>query len=389
MRVASEDPEVVRLVTLIGDTVRDNGGSIHPELVVNHEGASLWLSLPRTANPYAKEALDRPRADAPPLLEIPADLHIPVTDLDWVPSVEKLEYRRGTEHLSDAQRTILDAMVSLFNAVDKVRVVGRGYAMHSLTEDPELAHLVREARPGWRQRQKSQKGGQAHKDHPDLSPAQSVVNSRLRTQMGEGDEGPMGYFMPMIDMLNHHPYGSRYERTEEGDWLIRVHHPTPTDQVFVRYNKADALGVALGLGYFEPDTRFVASVACKVEVPDVGVVEVQGVGGTRRALPAPRIVRNDNGLMLQGLVLELARRAELTTLLTMPLMSMQPDLEPDRAHAQVESLIDGVVAANADFFGRMSRLCANGVGDHPLRPMFGQVAGHQLALLSEWRRAPE
>ena len=117
--------------------------------------------------------------------------------------------------------------------------------------------------------------------------------------MGEGDEGPLGYFMPMIDMLNHHPYGSRYEHTDDGDWLIRVHHPTPTDQVFVRYNKADSFGVALGLGYFEADTRFVSSVACRVGIPDV--VEVKVAGWERRAVGCPPPVsRSDDGLVVRG-----------------------------------------------------------------------------------------
>lgn len=34
----------------------------------------------------------------------------------------------------------------------------------------------------------------------------TVVRSRLRSETGEGDEGPIGLFMPMIDMFNHHPH---------------------------------------------------------------------------------------------------------------------------------------------------------------------------------------
>ncbi|TXH44835.1 MAG: hypothetical protein E6Q90_02675 [Actinobacteria bacterium] len=393
MRVASDNPEVVRLVTLIADEVVGAGGYVHPELVVNHEGGSLWLSLPREHNPHLTPRLDRPHPEAPPMLVVPGRLHIPVTNLAWVASDTELAYTADTAHLTSGQQAILDAMVSLFNTIDKVRIVGRSYARHSIGEDPELSALVAEARPGWLESQQpaaavggavaAEQGEQAEQGEPE-SPAHSVMRSRLRSEMGEGDEGPLGYFMPMIDMLNHHPYGSRYEHTDDGDWLIRVHHPTPTDQVFVRYNKADSFGVALGLGYFEADTRFVSSVACRVGIPDVVEVKVAGVGAARRRLPAPRVSRSDDGLVVRGLVLELPRRDALTQLLAMPLRSLHPDRPAAVVESWAQQLIAGVVAANRDFFTRLEVLCAQDADEFGLRPIFGRVARRQLELLAEW-----
>ena len=127
MKVDSIDPVVTRLVASIAQTVEANGGYVHPDLVVRHEGASLSLALPRDANPYDDD-LDRPHPEAPPLLVIPAELHVPVTDLGWEASQDRLSYSSDTSHLSGPQQRILDAMVDLFNGVDKVRVVGQGYA---------------------------------------------------------------------------------------------------------------------------------------------------------------------------------------------------------------------------------------------------------------------
>ncbi len=378
MHVASDDPEVRRLVTLIADTVLANGGVINPDLVVHHEGASLWLSVPREASPYAVDGLDKPHPDAPPALIIPNELHIPVTNLEWEPSDNRLAYRASTEHLTDPQRTILDAMVALFNAVDKVRIIGQGYAQHSLEDDPELLALIRTARPAW---------GRPSADDMETtdSPAHTVMRSRLRSEMGEGDEGPLGFFMPMIDMLNHHPYGSRYERTDEGAWLIRVHHPTPTEQIFVRYNKADALGVALGLGYFEPDARFVASVATQFEVEPIGTVHIVGVGTSRRRIPAPRLHRTEDGLRIAGIVLSVESLPALRTLLAMPLRSLQPQMSQAEAAALVETIINRVVRACQDFYTRLAELpVAAGPGvDTELRVLFTAVARRQLELLDD------
>jgi len=142
IQVDSSDPEVRRLVGIIADCVTGSGGYIHPELVVHHHEGSLWTTLPRSANPHLTDedgaALDRPHPDAAPLMIIPDEIHIPVTDLGWEPSDTRLRYRGSTEHLSEPQRTILAAMVDLFNAVDKVRLVGQAYPNQALQRDEAL-----------------------------------------------------------------------------------------------------------------------------------------------------------------------------------------------------------------------------------------------------------
>lgn len=192
--------------------------------------------------------------------------------------------------------------------------------------------------------------------------------------------------MPMIDMLNHHPYGSRYERTDEGAWLIRAHHPTPGDQVFVRYNKADALGIALGLGYFEPDTRFVASVACECDVPPIGRIRILGVGVNRQRLPAPRVERTDDGLSIAGVELSADSLPTLRTLLSMPLLSMSPTVPEAEVPVLVDAIIDRIVEACRDFYLRLAALpvADRESGSNPdLRKLFTRVARRQLVLLDE------
>lgn len=382
MRVDSDNPVVRQRVNLIAETVRGNGGYIHPELVVHQRGASLWMSLPRAANPHlvdtAGEPLDAPHPDAPPLLIVPDELFIPVTDLDWEPHDEHLRYRGDTRHLNVAQRTILDAMVDLFNAVDKVRVIGQGYPLHALSRDPELLALIREARPAF-----PPDGAESN----DASPAMRVVGSRLIRARWEGEEGPKGFFMPMIDLLNHHPFGARYRRTDADQWRIDVHHPNDGDEVFVRYNRADALGVALRLGYFEPATRHVASVRCEVAVPTIGRVLVRGVGARSRRLPVPQLARDDEqGWVLSQLVLESQRMPALRSLLELPLQVAAPQRDPVEVRSDVESLLSEVLAANVDFYQRLRDLCLTAPDppvDGRLRPLFADVSAHQLQLLDQ------
>ena len=343
MRIDTTDPVVRRAVGAVVDTVLAQGGSAHPELTVRHRGNHLWLELPRSANPFAANGLDRPDRTAPEILRVPTALNVPVTSLEWTAPDGRLHYTGDTGGHSAAQLTILDAMVDLFNACDKVRSVGQRYPRVLLQDDSELAAQVRAARPGF------------FADGPP-NPASLVINSRLSRERGEGEEGPQGVFMPLIDMLNHHPYGSRYQRTD-GCLVIRAHHPTVGDQVFVRYNKADAFGVALGLGYFEPATRFVASVAGEVAVPDWGAVRVVGVGQTRRHLPAPTIRRADDGsLRLAGVTLMPGRLGVLAQLLAMPLMSIS-GCSPAEGQRIAGQLISALVDHNSSYFRGLRELC--------------------------------
>ena len=371
MRIQSSSRTVVTSLRTIEATVRDAGATIHPALTVNHEGSQLWLSLPREENRFAGEAQDRPHADSAEVLRVPTALNVPVTHLDWEAPGGFLEYSGDTERLSAAQRTILDAMVDLFNACDKVRLVGEQYPQAMLAADSELSALIEEARPGY------QRVG-------STSPAGLVVRSRLLREMGEGEEGPQGVFMPLIDMLNHHPYGSPFGR-DAGDLVIRAHHPTPTDQLFARYNKADAFGIALGLGYVEQATRFVASAAGQVQVAGLGAVHILGVGVHRTWLPAPRVRQQDDGsLALAGLMLQPGRMAVLRQLLAMPLASLTGQPLADCSPLATD-LLAAVLDRNVAVFTMMKDLCARPGGSPRMRELFGRVAEHQLRLVDACR----
>ena len=121
------------------------------------------------------------------MLVVPGRLHIPVTNLAWVASDTELAYTADTAHLTSGQQAILDAMVSLFNTIDKVRIVGRSYARHSIGEDPELSALVAEARPGWLESQQpaaavggavaAEQGEQAEQGEPGRLPTASCAHA--------------------------------------------------------------------------------------------------------------------------------------------------------------------------------------------------------------------
>jgi hypothetical protein len=162
---------------------------------------------------------------------------------------------------------------------------------------------------------------------------------------------------------------------------LRAHHPEQSEQVFARYNKGDSLSVALNLGYFEPATRFVASVACTVDVPGFGLVQVQGIGLDQRRLPAPRVEPTESGMKLTGVELGPQAYPKVVVFLSMTVRALRPQASESDARRVASAIYWSVVDANVDYFQRLATL-----PDHPgsqpgLRPLLRQVAAHQLDVL--------
>lgn len=388
MRIEADDEFAVQRIQSIAREVVRGGGFIHPDLTVHQRGPDLWVCFPR--NPT-------PGADAPVVLAVPNDLFVPVTDLRWHPSSEGLEYSGSTHDWSPAQQQILQDFVALFNGLGKVRQVGTAYARHSVDDDPELFALIRRARPMWRAADDdaAQKRW-AGEWHPEdtWSPAHSVISSRLTTGKREGGQSEVGYYMPMLDFFNHHPFGAPYRQDQQGRWIVRAHHPSDTDQIFLRYNRADAFGIALGLGYAENATRHVASVASVFDVQAVGQIRLQGVALAPQRIPAPRVLETRRGLLIGGLVFQLGDYGSLRTLLGMPLRARDPEVPGAVIEQRATALLDAAVAVNLDYFRRLEELCSGSATDSAdqsdyattshgagLRGVLAQVARHQQTLL--------
>ena len=379
MHVDTTDVEVRRLISSIAAVVEDEGGYVHPELVIHHDGPHLWVGLPRSENPNTllDQAAHKPQAQAPTLLAIPAQVHVPMAGLTWAQDGATLINTASVDHLSQPQREVLAHMVDLFSVCQKVTAVAANYPRFRMEADPQLKALIDRARPGF------------PRDETSQTPVDALIRSRVAVDKPadpKTGEKSAGSFMPLIDMMNHHPFGSRYHLTDEGDRSVAVRHPNSSDQVYVRYNKMDALGCALSLGYSETATRFVASVSCQVEIDEGYTLTVIGVAARDRSIPAPVVSRTDTGIAASGLVLARGSLRRVKTLLGMPIQVLFPSAEPRRIDQIVDQLLIDVVQANLAYFRELAALCATAdpptVGT-PLRPMFAAVADHQILLLQE------
>lgn len=359
MHIVSNNPIVRQCLETITHAVRDNGGDIHPALCINHHGERLWLSCPAEF-----------RGDT--LLRIPAALFIPVSKLQWANAGGILAYSGDSSTLTAVQKLILDAMVMLYNATDKINKIAARFPDSLLRADPELLALIRQARPST--------------ELSDKSLAEQFISTRLSSQNNEDSEASSDYLMPLIDMLNHHPYGPKYGRNEAKDWVIPVRHPvTGSDECFVRYQKGDSFANTLWHGYFEGAPRYLSSVQCAFPEDIAGNVVVHGVHYERRKLNAPLVQRRDDGLDLYSIILDPDTLPALRTFLGLALRSKDRTLSQPSAEQHAEAMIETIIAANRDYFRRLQAFCLDAPAEFALRPLLAAVAGHQLKVLDGLR----
>ena len=366
MHIKSDNPIVQQQLEFIANTVLENGGTIHPELCITHQAERVWISCTSDV-------------DGSALLIIPDALFIPVTHLEWTGENGVLGYTGDTSQLSPVQQNLLDAMVGLYNATNKITRVADCFPAQLLPADPELLAWLMAARPEF--------------ELPKSDPARQFISTRLNEHSahvekveGSEEEGEsIGYLMPLIDLLNHHPYGPKYQRTEQKAWLIAFEKPNPgSDECFVRYNKADSLNNALWHTYCEIHTRCVASVSCLLQHPELGPVQIKGTNASRNKVNAPLLLPNEPILTLQDLVLEQEMLPALRTLLGLAVRSKRRDLKQAQAESIADELIVLLVEANKMKYAELLALCQKDAELFPLRTLFGQVASHQLQLLSNF-----
>ncbi len=360
MLIQSENQLVQQQLKFIAKTVVEHGGTIHPELTITHQTERLWISCSA-------------EVDGSALLIIPDELFIPVTHLEWTGENGVLSYTGNVSLLSPVQKSLLDAMVLVYNATNKINSVAKSLPAQQLPNDQELLCWLKDARPAF--------------ELPITNPARQFIQTRLNDKNIQIESGePTGYLMPLIDLLNHHPYGPKYGRTDCGAWLIPLVKPTlGSDECFVRYGKSDSLSLVMWHNYFEPNTRHVAALDCMLIHVDLGEIRIKGTNATRRKINAPRLLTGEAVLTLQDLVLEKEQLQTLRTLLGLAVRSKRRELAQPEAEVVANELINLLVEANIQKYTELQKLCQTDAELFPLRSLFGQVAEHQLALLGALR----
>jgi hypothetical protein len=362
MHIESHDSVVRLSLQRIADAVTANAGEIHPKLTIHHHGERLWITC----------AADQ---GSGPLLVVPNELFVPVTQLEWAGIDGKLQFTGSTDSLSPVQKQLLDDMLAIYNQTGKLTQVAERFPAQLLPSDPLLLNWLQEAHSSYKL--------------PKDNPARQFIGTRLNEMPPEkGDDPAVGYLMPLIDYLNHHPFGPKYQRTESGAWRIPLEYPiTGSDECFVRYSKTDSLSIAVWHAYYDPHPRHVAALDCELNLSELPPIRIRASFAANRKVNAPRLENTEAGVTLHDVVLEKSQRTTLRTFIGLAVRSKRRELAQPEAETVADELIQLLIEANHRKYTELRELCRIDAEQFPLRPLFGQVAEHQLALLETMRSA--
>lgn len=360
MKIDSANPIVRHNLQLIADLIIDNGGTIHSKLTVHHQNEMLWISCQAVT------------AETP-LFIIPNALFVPVSDLSWHNKNDLLVYEGETDYLTETQQQLLSSMMAIYNESGKIRSVAEKLPSVQLKQDAALLSWVQSAHPTFKL--------------PDENPASQFIGTRLNEVPSEQDPSlKIGCLMPLIDYMNHHPYGASYVRTDNGAWQVdQVQAVTGSQECFLRYTNTDSHSIAFWHGYCEENTRHVASVQCQLQHSIIGTVYINSTNAKRRMVNAPSILPHARDLVLQDLVLENKQIPALRTFLGLAVRSKHRHFSQHDAEIIANELIQLLIDANIEKYQELQQLCQSSSEKFPLRPLFSQMGKHQLALLCSMR----
>lgn len=245
----------------------DNGAWLHRDLIIHAENSDLSL---RGARP------DSGRAS---YLRVPLQLMPALQDYRLLVDKER-QFKAAPLHdgIDPLQQQVMQLMLELYNRTGKLaqwEASYPGFAWHD--QEALLRHLF-SARPGSVCQQAYASLRDPRQGDSTLPPsflAQSFMHSRkfllrgsYRPRTGEKPED-LHVLMPLIDLLNHHSgaEGFRiYERPQPSSMRIFSRPQGASGELFVCYNRFDALDALLLYGFVDVSSPFFFSVPCSVQV---------------------------------------------------------------------------------------------------------------------------
>ncbi len=262
MPIFSGDAADIAPLQTICQLLLENGAWFHRELVIHAERGELSL---RSANPYAERAS---------YLRVPVDL-MPALE-DYTLHTDHSRQLRITplrEDIDPRQKQLMQAMVELYNLTGKLshwESSYPGFAWQGL--DSVVQHLA-SARP----EHVCQIIHEACRSGQETTPAllKSFMDSRkflLLNKHHARASAPsqnLQVLMPLIDCLNHSHSAEGYKIYETPSPTAMRIYAKPrgdTGELFVTYNRFDAVDTLLSYGFVDTETPFIYSAPCEIHI---------------------------------------------------------------------------------------------------------------------------
>lgn len=188
-------------------------------------------------------------AEGEPFIRLPFDALVPVDGLVW-DGAGGVTVVDGDATLTDAQQSLLDLHVQLWNATGKFDEFQTSHPKAAATRDGALADQIRRLRPTFT---------------PDDSPS-GMVRTRTFGLRADTDGERRSVIMPILELADHHPHGAPY-RTGDGVLESSYRFVDDTRVAYVRYGPwRDAMDLACLYGFSTQAPLFFVSAPLTIDL---------------------------------------------------------------------------------------------------------------------------
>lgn len=360
MIVESDDPRIVTAVHQIAEILTENGGVVAEDFVVRETNGQFDCAV-----------ASQPGVPDRTLVSYRPELTVPMTDIGWSSDPDLLEPVSGLASLSAVQRELLEQWLTIINSTQKVADIRRALPRYAVSNWSLRHHLADGGFPHMRDTHKpgSAKEIMINWHCGSIGPTSaSGVGSTgpdERPQSGRevpaaapspGTTSPRRFLIPLKHFVNHDPSGAS-QIPIPGRTAVVTSASSDARGTYENYGDLDALQLLVNFGYVDAAAPLVHSVPVEVVTRSWGnvVVEWRGTRGGDMVPDVPAVVRTDDGLRIHHLTARPGNRGRIAALLGMVGQSAY-GMAPGAALAAAESLIDGVAAANMDYYARLDRL---------------------------------
>lgn len=379
------DATVLEPMRDICRTLARHGAWFNPDLRLQADNGNLAL-------------YGTPGAARASYMRVPVALMPQLECFDIVAQGGKLAATPNGTPLLPHQEGMMEAMLGLYNATDKLNLWRQSLPFLAWQDTPRVLEYLLAARP--LNANLTRCHDQFKAGEHDKLLVDSFLNSRkfgvtehhLKALGVTGSDTHRNALMPLVDCLNHRLSAEGYNTPLVGGKpaMRTFHEPdAETGELFVRYNLYDAVDTTLSYGFMDAACTWLSSVPVTLSVSGQ-TLKVQGLPMMLRG-PLPATFEDIREYM-PALHRQGERQASVTKLMlcTQNPYSLRRVLtylvyELGIAHTdfvarqQVAALECQLIEQNRQWWQGLSELTAALSEDHPAR----QLAGHSLGLIEQ------
>ncbi len=254
VEITADTHEIEQQLLKLKEVLVSNGAFIHEDLVICCKGGNLTIEAPHSIP-------ERQR-----LVAVPGDALLTLDHCQLSLNGDDICIDSTSEAMSPVQVTLLEIMTTLYNLTGKI-AFHKASTTHALYHhDTELLERLAGKQlvatcSGW--------------DQGDFYLKSFLASRKLGRKLTPKSVEKSQVLMPLIDFFNHHPLAKGFVNTEAEISVDKSTTAQSGNECFVRYGKHDDFQIMLGYGYAETQSPMVASQPMTIDIPHLGVIELQ------------------------------------------------------------------------------------------------------------------